>query len=400
MNNEFNTPSTVLFVDDEEKARKYFSLAMTSDFEVLTAGSAAEALKILTEHANQIAIIVSDQRMPEQSGVEMLKIVKEYYPHIVRLLTTAYTDLDDAIEAINRGEILRYIQKPWDINVLKTELNQAMDYFQLRNERDNLLQEKLSVRQRMVQIERISKLLLIAESLTCLRFSNTAIKQFINLLVADKAAFSKQLELNELPRMDFWDLTLAEAKRMQVVARKLSGTLNEHTVNGQDFTHSLDCTAVRDVLKKIHAKNASSSLLNIVIAEESSDLKIQTNQPLLELLLQNLCSLPDDDINSMQINISGTNSTLKIALELSAQETARFGEILTGASTDEVPTAAVALMTCILIAFHHGGSITLESSGLSSICITLPGDPEQTSIPEKGTEWHENILQLFEPDYE
>jgi len=400
LNNEFNTPSTVLFVDDEEKARKYFSLAMTSDFEVLTAGSAAEALEILTQHASRIAIIVSDQRMPEQSGVEMLKIVKEYYPHIVRLLTTAYTDLDDAIEAINRGEILRYIQKPWDINVLKTELNQAMDYFQLRNERDNLLEEKLSVRQRMVQIERISKLLLIAESLTCLRFSNTAIKQFINLLVVDKAAFSKQLESSELPRLDFWDLTMAEAKRMQVVARKLAVTLNEHTVNAKDFSHSLNCETVRDLLQKIHTQSGSSSFLDIVIAEGSSDLKIQANQPLLELLLKNLCSLPEDGINSLQMKISATNNALKIALELSAQETTEFGEILTGVSTDEVPSAAVALITCILIALHHGGSLTFESSGLSSICITLPREPANALIPEIETGWHEHILQLFEPDYE
>ena len=120
---------------------------MAADFDVKTAGSAAEALAILAEHAGEIAIVVSDQRMPEKTGVELLKEVREYYPEIVRLLTTAYTDLEDAIEAINRGEILRYIQKPWDLNTLKSELKHALNYFHLRSERDALLKEKLSVRQ-------------------------------------------------------------------------------------------------------------------------------------------------------------------------------------------------------------------------------------------------------------
>ncbi len=134
----------ILFVDDEEQTVKYFSRAFSKEFTIYTASSAKEGMAILEEYADRIAILVTDQRMPEARGVELLKYARREYPNITRILTTAYTDLEDAIEAVNSGEILRYITKPWDLNALLLELRQSMQFFLLRRERDELMREKLS----------------------------------------------------------------------------------------------------------------------------------------------------------------------------------------------------------------------------------------------------------------
>lgn len=122
------TQQTILYVDDEEQALKYFDKIFSKHFSILTASSTDEALKLLEEKASQVAVIITDQRMPKRPGVELLAQVRDQYPHIVRILTTAYAELDNAIDAVNVGQIFRYITKPWNIAELKSTLNQALAY--------------------------------------------------------------------------------------------------------------------------------------------------------------------------------------------------------------------------------------------------------------------------------
>ena len=119
----------ILYVDDEEKTRKYFRRFFEREFRILTAAGVAEAQSILGQCSGEIAVLVSDQHMPEHRGIELLKEVCSTHPEIVRLLTTAYTDLDDAIEAVNSGEIFRYIIKPWDLRALRKSLHDAMNLY-------------------------------------------------------------------------------------------------------------------------------------------------------------------------------------------------------------------------------------------------------------------------------
>lgn len=132
----------VLFVDDESKALKYFTRSFNREFNVLTAGSGAEAREILVNHGRNIAVLLTDQRMPISDGVSLLSETKERYPQIVRLLTTAYSDIEDAIAAVNRGEVRRYITKPWDLQVLRGELTDAMEYYRQQEHIRELLNER------------------------------------------------------------------------------------------------------------------------------------------------------------------------------------------------------------------------------------------------------------------
>lgn len=127
-----NLGYAVLFVDDEAMALEAFDMACGGYFPVLTASSAMEASKILENRSEDIAILISDQRMPQKNGVELLKDVRQRHPHITRMLTTAYADFDATVAALNEAEIFRYIPKPWDVATLRRELNAAMEHFLAR----------------------------------------------------------------------------------------------------------------------------------------------------------------------------------------------------------------------------------------------------------------------------
>lgn len=141
--------SFILFVDDEEKTLKYFSRIFSNDFRILTSTNVENAMEIIEQRAGEIAILITDQRMPKRMGVDLLKFTRDNYPYIVRMLTTAYTDLDSAIEAVNSGEIFRYITKPWNIDKLNDHLVDAMNLYLAREQERNLIAEK---RQAMYQL--------------------------------------------------------------------------------------------------------------------------------------------------------------------------------------------------------------------------------------------------------
>lgn len=156
---------TILYVDDEANALKYFQRAIAPLADVLTATSVEEGKRLLDEHAGRIAVLVSDQRMPGAYGNELLSYAWDRYPDIVRILTTAYSEIEHTVEAVNQGQIHRYIQKPWDIAALRMELRQALALAQLRNEHAQLLREKLLVRQRQAVANRIGALYALCASL-------------------------------------------------------------------------------------------------------------------------------------------------------------------------------------------------------------------------------------------
>jgi ActR/RegA family two-component response regulator len=166
LNNDSTTKAGVLFVDDEEKALKYFRMAFAEAFEIHTALSAEEGLATLRAQAGKIAVVISDQRMPGTVGADFLAQVRSEYPNIIRILTTAYSDLNSAIRAVNRGHIYQYVTKPWDIQDLQGILRRAADYQHVLSERDQLLALKMSTLQRILCSDRLKWLLIHSRSLS------------------------------------------------------------------------------------------------------------------------------------------------------------------------------------------------------------------------------------------
>jgi putative nucleotidyltransferase with HDIG domain len=124
---------TVLFVDDEVNILKALQrLLRSEDMNVVCAARGSEALEILEKVPAQV--VVTDQRMPEMSGVDLLSHVRERYPDVVRMMLTGYTEMNIAVEAINRGEIYRLITKPWNDDELRATIRQAFEQSDLKDE--------------------------------------------------------------------------------------------------------------------------------------------------------------------------------------------------------------------------------------------------------------------------
>ena len=131
--------STLLLVDDESSILSSLRRLFRPDgYRVLTAGSGAEGLAVLEREA--VDLIISDMRMPEMDGAQFLEQARARWPHIVRILLTGYADIGSTINAINRGEILRYIAKPWDDNEIRLVVRDAFERKRLREENVRLLE--------------------------------------------------------------------------------------------------------------------------------------------------------------------------------------------------------------------------------------------------------------------
>ena len=125
---------------------------------------------------------MTDQRMPGEKGVQFLERARQLHPRAIRILTTAYSDLDVAIEAVNSGAIYKYVTKPWDIPQLEVTLQRALEFFIVQRERDLLLKEKLSALQRMLITDRVLSLGILAARLGhYVRNSLVAVRTFLDL---------------------------------------------------------------------------------------------------------------------------------------------------------------------------------------------------------------------------
>ena len=139
---------TVLFVDDERKVLMSLKRGLMDEpYNCLFAESGKEALEILQQ--KDVHVVVTDMRMPEMSGLELLKTVKKEYPHIIRIVLSGYTQITTLLTAINQGEIFRYIPKPWKIEEeFKPAIRQAIDYYNLYSDRNRLMAELAAVQAR------------------------------------------------------------------------------------------------------------------------------------------------------------------------------------------------------------------------------------------------------------
>lgn len=201
----------ILFVDDEALTLKYFARNLEATFDILTAPSADEALDILRREGAAIGIIVTDQRMPGTTGVEFLEKARQVQPRAIRILATAYADMDATIAAVNTGAIYKYVTKPFDFTALELTLKRALEFHLLQRERDQLLREKMGALHRMMMTDRLLGLGVMASGLGHhLRNSLVAVKAFLDMAPAKLAA--EQIDLHALRDPDYWNAFYAQAQ--------------------------------------------------------------------------------------------------------------------------------------------------------------------------------------------
>ncbi len=128
---------TLLLVDDEENIVSALVRLLRRDgYNILRARSGREGLEMLAQH--EVGVIISDQRMPEMTGVEFLSKVKELYPDTVRIVLSGYTELNSVTDAINRGAIYKFLTKPWEDDLLRANVEEAFHRHEMKLENARL----------------------------------------------------------------------------------------------------------------------------------------------------------------------------------------------------------------------------------------------------------------------
>jgi two-component system, probable response regulator PhcQ len=219
-------PDKILYVDDESMALKYFERLVSPMAPVLTALSVEEGKVLLDQRVGEIAVLVTDQRMPGAHGNELLSYARERHPLVVRMLTTAYSELGLAIEAINSGEIYRYITKPWDLGSLRADLKNALELADLRSERDSLLREKMLILQQQLLAQRVSQL-----PVMCAGFIGKNCDESLHTYLDGAVQLGCRASEVNWHVLDYSDLMQAEALREIAIGRQLAKWHSEFGMN-------------------------------------------------------------------------------------------------------------------------------------------------------------------------
>lgn len=397
------TPSgcVILFVDDEEQARKYFQRALKKYYTVRTADGVAAAKEIVAELGDDLGVVVTDQRMPRQTGVDLLAWLRNERPSVVRLLTTAYADLDDAVDAVNDGSIFHYIHKPWDVKELRGIVRRAVDYFTVQRERDLLLREKLTTLQRMIVVDRVRSFAVLAAGLgNRLRNSLLALKTFLDV-APEAGTEERSTSAGGMRWDDVWDLARAESDRMlDLVAQVVSVTTEpafhfDAQCSPQDLVAAVewpgeppkaDCA---DSLAPLRCDRAMIGRTLGLLAGILGSIRPGQRPVLTVDACDAVWGAPGWRI---RLTIHGDTFT--------HADVERIFSVLTpleaGAAAAE--DRGSDLLAAYFAVFHHGGtlSVTRESTHGAGFEVQLPLDPDASEQPAPDRDWVNGIFALFE----
>lgn len=142
---------TLLLVDDEDNIRRSLTRVLRCDgYNILQANGGRQGLELLEAHP-AIGVILSDQRMPEMTGIEFLSHARQLRADTVRMVLSGYTDLKTVTDAINQGEIYKFLTKPWEDALLRRNINDAFEHYELRFENERLARELRHINEELEQ---------------------------------------------------------------------------------------------------------------------------------------------------------------------------------------------------------------------------------------------------------
>lgn len=393
MDTEFNHKKfAILYVDDEEKSLSLFRQAFEDEFRIFTAPSAQAGFKVLEQHADEIGILMTDQQMPGEKGVWLLEKARQFRPHILRILVTAYTDMDAAIQAVNTGAIFKYVNKPWNLMQLEQTLKRGLEFFMVQGERDELLKEKRSLMRERMLASRVVSLGLVSAGLN---------HHIGNRLFSVKTV----LELAEAgaPDHDLLHKSRGDVEAILSLLADLQVASADQSKNHLNDEINLR-TAVVELLASFQSVFTARQLtIENSVAESLPPLR--SDKPrfrrLLELLLKyELALLPAGSQIRLEAEPCTLNDKPGLALTITdngptlPQDALRLvmDPLVIRGSPSEY---SINLMVCFFIARQHGG--TIEASGKpdggNQFIIRLPLQPEPGLTLTEESNFLQRVLQ-------
>ncbi|MDO8944884.1 MAG: response regulator, partial [Desulfobacterales bacterium] len=334
-------------------------------------------------HQDEIGLILSDQRMAGEKGVQFLERARRLRPQILRILVTAFSDLNAAIEAINSGAIYKYITKPWDIPDLEVTLKRSLEFFIVQTERDLLMREKLSALHRLIITDRVLSLGLLAAGLGHqLRNTFEAVQTFLDL--APERNGQDEPDHAQMQQPAFWQ----EAHRkVQVQVKSVLGLLSNLADQANmpiqyDTEVSLRETvaaALRDIAGELTHRRIEVSNL---IPADLPKLRVDGGRfaKLFPFLIQEqLTNLKDGAVIRLEANLRPAEGLRSSEIEVflnddgpgisSAAMLSMVDPVF--ARDPRTQQSGVLLMACYFIVYHHGGRIRQDVGGHRGLALSL-----------------------------
>ncbi len=395
----------VLYVDDEERSLKSFERAFGHDFKILTASTAADGLRMFNEHSDEIAVLMTDQRMPGEQGVWLLDKARQLRPSALRILATAYADLPAMIQAVNTGAIYHFVVKPWDPPQLESILKHAIQLYSVQRERDELLREKMNVLHNMMVSDRIVSLGFMAAGMSHhIRNWLVAAKTFLDLV--PQTLEEEGVDVARAKNPEFWTDYRRNAE--QQIDRINSLLKDLWAVAETPALAFIDCVrladVVRDTVTKLTEKLADRRIaVSIDVPESLPELTVDKAKftRMFELLVRDeIVSLPEDS----RLEISARRSSGGVRLSVRDNGPGLSQEILEtifdpfNARSDSPTEHGINLMACYFIVHYHGGRIHAQSApgqGTEFI-IDLPLNADRPVVAPQNPELLQKIRRTDE----
>ncbi|MDX2374266.1 response regulator [Psychrobacter sp. PP-21] len=201
----------IAFIDDEPRILRSLKMHFRQSHDVFTTTDATELMKYVSEH--DVQVVISDQRMPDKQGTEVLRDVKEASPNTIRILLTGYADLNAVIDSVNDGEIYRYITKPWQNDELKKIVNKATE----------IAQQTQDITQNMKQGDESQS------------FMNASSKRNILVLDDDESIYQEIKNQFKSTYTVSWASNLEQAAKL-LQKKKFGVTITDATLNEENIT--------------------------------------------------------------------------------------------------------------------------------------------------------------------
>ena len=382
----------ILYVDDEEMSLKYFTRAFRNKFRILSAANAQDGYRLLEQHRDEISLVMTDQRMPGEKGVQFLERARQLHPRAIRILTTAYSDLEVAIEAVNSGAIYKYATKPWDVPQLEMTLKRALEFFMVQRDRDLLLKEKLSTLHRMMIADRVLTLGIVAARLgDHVRNSLVAVRTFLDL--APDKLLDEKTDSEHMRNPNFWREFYGHAQNQ---IKRITELLTD-LVDATGKRHSLSIQAVRvdETIKKAmdNLQPRFSEKDISITSQVPPDLnplviEVESFQRLMNLFLKDeIISLPNGShivVTARQYVEAGDE---EVEIEIKDDGPGLPGEALRSIFdpfflfTENHQEIGINLMACYFIVYHLGGRVEVqnEENHGASFKLIFPRRPKPVS---------------------
>ncbi|WII73145.1 hybrid sensor histidine kinase/response regulator [Bdellovibrio sp. 22V] len=363
------TKHTILCVDDEIDNVDALERLFRKKYSVLKATSGKEALAVLDQHPGPVALIITDQRMPEMTGVEFLERTLESHPETVRILLTGYTDLESVIMAVNKGQIFRYLTKPWDPTDLSNTVEHAVERFVLGQElkQKNAELAKALDELKSLDVAKSNFMILINHEL---KTPLTSILSFSSLLAESKLSDEDKLMVNRITKSAERLKSLVEDVLLIVRAETNQLKIDMQSVSFTQFDENLS----KDVLELLAKKHQK-------ITSKLEDVHVKADVRLIkQVMLRLIHNAAKFGEESSEIHV----------------ESVRNGSQLRFLVSNKGPHLPVAVMDKIMKPFYIDEDVMHHSSGTGlglTICQSILKS-HQSSLQFKNTD--QGVMVFFE----